>query len=460
MTTPSGCRRSTASSLHRRYDQARWPHPYHGSEAQRRAIRRCRSSHDTVRGAVMGSVAVPETATAPAADRSQPLRVRSIGMDETSPDWSDCRMAWSWKEIEEDWLSSGQVAYEPERLVEAFDRVEEAYGRKWFDTIRYPQPGVEARGAGTVVSVVRHAQLLASLDGIPGSNSVIDKMKQGDRSAISEVMSVCLFRSCRPDCVVELYPEVRVGARKRKPDLRVQAGNHNDWTYVEVTAAESSAETAELHEMHTRISSVLKSIKASFALEVFLRRPPTEGELEVLIERVEDVCHMEGKHVEELPNDLGKLLLNYQVPGKVVLEDHGEPPRPALSTAHRTFGPDEPDRQIVVRIAYADDRAEKFLRTEAQQLPIDAPGLIMVNTAGASGAMKTWEPLLRRRLQPNLHTRVSGICLFQSATILADRVRWDMWTKMIRNPHAKLQLPQWITDCLLAREKHDPQLAE
>jgi hypothetical protein len=42
-------------------------------------------------------------------------------------------MTWTWKEIEDDWLSPGQVEYEPERLVEAFDRVEEAFGRKWFD---------------------------------------------------------------------------------------------------------------------------------------------------------------------------------------------------------------------------------------------------------------------------------------------------------------------------------------
>src|SRR4029453_6246299 len=34
-----------------------WPHPYHGSDAHRRANRRSRSSHDTVGAAVMGSVA-------------------------------------------------------------------------------------------------------------------------------------------------------------------------------------------------------------------------------------------------------------------------------------------------------------------------------------------------------------------------------------------------------------------
>jgi hypothetical protein len=34
----------------------KWPHPYHGSAAHRRAIRRLRSSHHTVAVAVMGSL--------------------------------------------------------------------------------------------------------------------------------------------------------------------------------------------------------------------------------------------------------------------------------------------------------------------------------------------------------------------------------------------------------------------
>ena len=42
-----------------RYDPARWPHPYHGSAAKRRANPRFRSSRSTVDAAVMGSVAGP-----------------------------------------------------------------------------------------------------------------------------------------------------------------------------------------------------------------------------------------------------------------------------------------------------------------------------------------------------------------------------------------------------------------
>jgi hypothetical protein len=72
---------------------------------------------------------------------------------------------------------------------------------------------------------------------------------------------------------------------------------------------------------------------------------------------------------------------------------------------HRQLGPDV-NRHVVVRIAFTDERAEEFLRAEARQLPTDAPGLVMIFPGGSG--WKTWEPVLRSRLQPGMHTRVSG----------------------------------------------------
>ena len=51
-------------------------------------------------------------------------------------------------------------------------------------------------------------------------------------------------------------------------------------------------------------------------------------------------------------------------------------------------GPDEPRRHIAVRLAFTDQRADEFLRTEARQLPTDAPGLIMIQTSGAAGSWR------------------------------------------------------------------------
>jgi hypothetical protein len=61
-----------------------------------------------------------------------------------------------------------------------------------------------------------------------------------------------------------------------------------------------------------------------------------------------------------------------------------------------------------VRMPFADQRADDFLRKEARQLPNDAPSLIMVEMSRAPGGFRSWEPILEGRFQPTVHTRVGA----------------------------------------------------
>ena len=136
-------------------------------------------------------------------------------------------------------------------------------------------------------------------------------------------------------------------------------------------------------------------------------------------------------------------------PGQVVLDDHGEPYRPQLGAARvvaSTGEGGEPHRHIAVRIAYTDDRAEAFLRSEARQLPKNAPGLIMIDTGDAVGALKRWEPVLVGRFRPAQHTRVSAVVLFRSGLLAEDPPRLHVEAKLVRNEFAKHQLSTWIAD--------------
>jgi hypothetical protein len=69
----------------------------------------------------------------------------------------------------------------------------------------------------------------------------------------------------------------------------------------------------------------------------------------------------------------------------------------------------------------------------------------MVQMSRAPGGFQTWEPILRQRLQPNLHTRVGGVCLFDSGfNPTAQGEAWIPRTKVISNPNATRPLPDWI----------------
>jgi hypothetical protein len=94
---------------------------------------------------------------------------------------------------------------------------------------------------------------------------------------------------------------------------------------------------------------------------------------------------------------------------------------------------------------FSDDRADAFLKREAKQLSNSEQGLIMMDMKATRSGLQSWVSLLRRRCQPNLHTRVGGVCLFAKGIELAPpsfQLLFDFVT--IENPHAHQKLPRWI----------------
>jgi hypothetical protein len=188
----------------------------------------------------------------------------------------------------------------------------------------------------------------------------------------------------------------------------------------------------------------------AFALEVFLRRIPTQPEIGEILAKVPELCSRSRQEREELSNSLGFLSLNQSEPGEVVTHAYaGEENVSRLGMARGITGPSEPRRHISVRMAVSDDRAKAMLDAEAPQLAKDAPGLIMAGVGMATGAMETWEPLLLRRFQPKMHTRVGGVCLWRGGFFPTSKGVDQLFeTKLIVNSHARFPLPRWISKTL------------
>lgn len=154
---------------------------------------------------------------------------------------------------------------------------------------------------------------------------------------------------------------------------------------------------------------------------------------------------------EELPDGLGLLLLSGAPSGPIVPNDHGEEVRPRLGKAKFKVEQGVPTRRVVVRMPYSDERAENLLRRELAQLPPEGPGLVMIHMGNAPGGFSSWEPLIRRRFQPSVHTRVGAVCLFSAGTLPTERGFVILsQTKVLVNPHASTPLPSWIEKTLIA----------
>jgi hypothetical protein len=356
-------------------------------------------------------------------------------------------MAWTLADIERDWVGGevAALAASADSVVAAFDRTERALGREWIEKSRISLGNV-VRGVVPTLRIVCMGQKLAVLENVIDPARLLERIRNGDSSAEGELTAIYLLRSRNPDVAVELYPKVG----EREADFRVRAPDEQLWTYVEVTQLSESEAHDRTREIMQRIATVIKSIPLTFALEMFLRRMPTEPEIGEILAKVPELCSRSGKQHEELSNSLGFLFLNHSEPGEVVTHAHaGEENVSRLGMANVITGPGEPRRHISVRMAFSDDRAKSMLDAEAPQLAKDAPGLIMAGVRRATGAMNTWEPLLQRRFQPAMHTRVSGVCLWAGGLYTTSKGQDEfLEPKLIVNPHARFPLPGWISKTL------------
>jgi hypothetical protein len=100
------------------------------------------------------------------------------------------------------------------------------------------------------------------------------------------------------------------------------------------------------------------------------------------------------------------------------------------------------------------DPGADFLTSEAKQLPTGEPGLVVLDMAAAPDSFDNWEAILRGRLQPLIHTRVSGVLLTRSAVQPgAEHAHWIVNKRLIENPNAALPLPRWLVGQLGSGER-------
>jgi len=321
-------------------------------------------------------------------------------------------------------------------------------GPGWIERVRFDQ-GFEMVGPLPTLTVVVDGLLLEALDVVADPSQLVGRLQRGDLAAWSELHAIYLLRPARPRIEVETGPIVRVGSHRRVPDFRLRQGTDSPWTYVEVTQPDTSREERRLAALMADLTSILMRLEGRFALQVSLRRTPSPDEISAIVERCRSALERADAAVEELPAGLGLLSLNQSPPGQIVLGDDGEPPRPRIGRAQVIVVAGEPQRHVAVRLDYQDERAEIFLRREARQLPEDAPGLIMVDLARAPGGVTAWEPLLRRRFQPKIHTRISAICLFTAGFESSDGGEvWRSRGKLLLNPHAQRPIARSIATAL------------
>lgn len=368
-------------------------------------------------------------------------------------------MAFSWDEINDDWLVGSRLALANDEVVAAFNKVDGIFGRPWVEARRVVS-GAVVRGTQPTLGVVTLGQFLTILGDAPNTDGLLTKVRDGDDSAWAELAAIYLICSGRPDLELEIEPTVIINGRERMPDCRVRHIDNGDWVYVETTQATPSDPQKSAIENLKRLASLVTQTRGSFGLEVLLEREPSDDEIEAVVAQI---LNRDAQTTETVDLEAGLGTLNWTVGDldPVVIDNtHGQP-HTRLGIAGAFIDEDEGvSRRIVARWPFMDpeQRARRTLGDEAEQLPTIAPGLVMIQ-AGAAGAMRTWPRLIRRRFQPTIHTRVSAVCLFSRGQHSTQGgAMWRPETKLLINPHATHTLPPWIQQQLERFPSNEPDL--
>jgi hypothetical protein len=316
------------------------------------------------------------------------------------------KMPFEWENIQNEWLLRQAISYEPEEILEAFNTVERICGAEWFvSKFR------GARGPFVCISIVDLGKTLKEIEKIPNAGKILQKIKD-DKSDIFQVARIAAYYLSHK-LQVEFEPELLVQGNRKHPDLRIKW--RDSWIYVEVAKASLSKHQEQINKIMSKLSEVIKKIKAGLHLEIYLFKEPSEKEVDQIIQHCKSLCDAPEQPQELNLKDLAQIFANPIGQERLSKFDSAlKEKRPVLVYVYGELQSGK-RRQCTVKFPFTDERAERILRREYRQLSKKEVGLIVLDISNIPGSLKAWSELISRRLQPNLHRRIGAVLLVKHA---------------------------------------------
>jgi hypothetical protein len=332
-------------------------------------------------------------------------------------------MSYSRTEIDE--LALGQLsAEEVARAVAAFNGFEQLFGAEWIANF------FKGSRAPSFVSYVRSLwEDWVVVLPMPQSDNLSRRWAAGIGKAGVEAEVKVFAYLQREGVEVELFPNIESG---RVPDCRFRLNETS--IYVE-------ASQRGVSEIRRRGEDALTRLAES-AARAF---PGYHGKLAVLhiptTEEVERIMSWLGTLISPGESQLEDLAIFYKDWFESPTSDEDRiaqiVPKPRLFTTC-VIGA---EFRGTACLGIADNSAQAVLEAEAAQLPISAPGMIFLDLSSVIGSYEEWGPLIQRRLQPRINTRIGGVILYQTRGGVHGPTMAGIF---LSNPYALHPLPEEV----------------
>jgi hypothetical protein len=305
--------------------------------------------------------------------------------------------------------------------LDAFNGFVTDFGRPWIEDFFHG-----ARSPSYVLYILKLWQQWSIVRPLIGSNELHGRWKWGIHEhgikAEIAVVATVLESGGR----VELAPSIA----GRVPDFRFTSDTH--WVYSEVSARGISQVVAGGQAVLTQVATAAAQAVRNKHGKVAILRDLRNGELDELVNWLRSVPSSEPAYLRDLAafyaDDLNAPTNDDDPIARLV-------PLPHFFATHMQLSGSHASVKGTACLAISDTAAQEALETEASQLPRDYPGVIWLDVSRVPEGIKGWSPLIERRFQRTINTRISGVVIFSS--VLDGNQGLSTEWRLLLNPYAR-----------------------
>lgn len=325
-------------------------------------------------------------------------------------------MPFNWKEVQSNWLYGFPISVAQQKIVEAFNTVENRFGLGLFDNYRW------FRGTYATTLILDLAKILEENEKgnceLPENGEVVKRIKENNIHLASLVIRLAAHY-LRHDLIVEFEPE----AYGKKPDLRVKFDG--TWIYVEESKLETSNRLKVLNEVMERISSAVETISSNLNVEVFLLKEDLNlKEIKKIANTIRIMSKNPTQPQDLIIADFIRIITYKKGQAKPLVEEN----RPAQCMDTLSIGGGF-ERHLHVEMQFSDVRLNKLLKEKKQLSPKES-NLVLLDVS-IPGNLKEWSKSIEKILDSMQYRRLGAVMLIEEDRFIKSI---EMESKMILHP--------------------------
>lgn len=328
----------------------------------------------------------------------------------------------SWADFNQEWCIGEKIAYTPEQVEIGLSTL----ARHWPEEVdrRKLEP---VRGISIVAYLVDLGLMLSRCEALVRFDSVMQRLREGGRSAYSEVVVV--------DGLVRLghNPAFEPPLGDRVLDALCHIDGSD--TYLEVVAPERSQASQDRAAREATIRAKLDRELRDCRLELDLRELATAEDAETILSAAKSAPAGEWISV-------GDIVRMRRIDKGGQLEPLWDGDGPTIKILGQ-----EPSQGVFSRWEDSDDRAKRVFNDEYAHFASGVANVVVVNTSAVDPAFRVWPQAMTRLFQPGRNRKVGAVAFFSQAIMGTPLATIRSWHVVV-NPHSHVSVPARLIEGL------------